>query len=67
MYIYQLGVEDGCKKVHWMEAVGESSITDAVPLLNKDIIKRVFPEIKKEPLQRPVGPVDLLGLNALND
>ena len=58
--IYQLGVEDGAKKVHWMEAVGVSSITDAVPLVKEETIKEVFPEIKKEALQRPVGPVDLL-------
>ena len=58
--IYQLGVGDGCKKVHWMEAVGVSSITDAVPLVNEDIIKKMFPDMKKEALQRPVGLVDLL-------
>ena len=58
--IYQLGVEDGCKKVHWMKAVGVSSITDAVPLFNEDISKKVFPEMRKEALQRPVGLVDLL-------
>ena len=60
MEIYQLGVEDGAKKVHWMEAVGVSSITDAVPQVNEETIKEVFPEIKKEALHRPVGPVDLL-------
>ena len=43
-----------------MEAVGVSSITDAVPLPNKDIIKKLFPGIKKEALQRPFGPVDLM-------
>ena len=58
--IYQLGVEDGRKKVHWMEAVGVSSIIDAVPLVNEDIIKKVFPEMKKKALQRSVGPVNLL-------
>ena len=49
MYIYQLGVEDGSKRVHWMEAVGVSFITDAVPLRNKDIIKKVFLGIKRRP------------------
>ena len=53
-------MEDGHKKVHWMEVVGVSSITDAVPLFNEHIIKKVFPEMKKEALQRPVGLVDLL-------
>ena len=58
--IYQLGVKDGRKKVHWMEAAGVSSITYAVPLRNEDIIKKVFLGIKKEALQRPVGPVELM-------
>ena len=60
VYIYQLGVEDGYKKVHWMEAAGVSSITYAVPLCKEDIIKKVFPGVKKEALQRPVGPVELM-------
>ena len=43
-----------------MKAVGVSSITDAVPLRNKDIITKVFPGIKKEALQRSVGLVNLM-------
>ena len=30
------------------------------PCATKTYIKKVFPEIKKEALQRPVGPVDLI-------
>ena len=58
--IYQLGVEDNEGKVHWMEAVGVATITDATPIVEAELIKKAFPEVKKDAILRPVGPVDLL-------
>ena len=53
--VYRLKVEDAKKKVHWMEAVGVGSITESVPLQNKDKIRRDFPEILEGAVRRPAG------------
>ena len=43
-----------------MEAVGVATITDATPIVEAELIKKAFPEVKKDAILRPVGPVDLL-------
>ena len=58
--VYRLRVEDAKKQVHWMEAVGVGSITESVPLQNKDEIMRDFPEIVEEAVKRPAGAAELL-------
>ena len=58
--IFQLGVLDRDGETHWMEAVGVQSITDAVPLVDKEVVRKAFPEILEEALERPVGPVGVL-------
>ena len=58
--IFRLGVEDRFKVIHWMEAVGVDSITDATPLQDKAGIRKAYPEIKKKALNQPKGPAGLL-------
>ena len=54
--VFRLGVEDRFKAIQWMEAVGVDSITDAAPLQGEAAIRKSYPEIKEEALNRPIGP-----------
>ena len=58
--VYRLGVEDAKKQVHRMEAVGVGSITELVPLQNKDELRQDFPDIREEAVKRPAGAAGLL-------
>ena len=58
--VYRLGVEDAKKQIHWMEAVGVGSITEAVPLQDEAAIRRDFPEIMEGAVKRPAGAAGLL-------
>ena len=58
--VCRLGVEGAKKQVHWMEAVEVGSITESVPLKNKDKIRRDFQEILEEAARRPEGAAGLL-------
>jgi hypothetical protein len=58
--MYRLGVEDNLGNLHWLEAVGVESITEASPLLHTTEVRNAFPEAPEEALQRPVGPAGLL-------
>ena len=46
--VYQLWVEDAKRQIHWMEAVGIRSITESVPLQNRDEIRQDFPRLEME-------------------
>ena len=37
--VYRVGVEENTSKVHWMETVGVGSITDSVPLQDKEVVR----------------------------
>ena len=58
--VYRLGVEDEKKQIQWVEAVGVRSITESVPLQNKDEIKQDFPEIREGTVKRPAIAAGLL-------
>ena len=58
--LYRIAVEEAKKQIHWMEAVGVGSITESVPLQNKDEITRNFPEIREGAVMRPAGAAGLL-------
>ena len=58
--VYRVGVEDNTDKVHWMEAVGVSSITESVPLYDEAAVRRDFPGIREWAVRRPVGAAGLL-------
>ena len=58
--VYRLGVEDEKKQIQWVEAVGVGSITESVPLQNKDEIKQDFPEIREGAVKRPAIAAGLL-------
>ena len=57
---YRLGVKDAKKQVHWIEVVGVGSITESVPLQDKDEIRRDFPEIVEGAVKRPAEAAGLL-------
>ena len=40
--VFRLGVEDRFKDIHWMEAVGVDSITDAAPLQDEAEIRKAY-------------------------
>ena len=58
--VYRLGEEDSKRRIHWMEAVGVGSITESVPLQNKDEKRQDFPEIVEGAVKRPAGAAGLL-------
>ena len=58
--VYQIGVEDAKRRIHWMEAEGVRSITESVPLHDEASIRQDFSEILEGPVKRPAGAAGLL-------
>ena len=58
--VYQLGLRDRFEKVHWMEALGVKSVTASKELTNLEEIKRSFPRVPDQAINRPVGEAGIL-------